>query len=361
VLQSARYAKPEARRAFAGEMLARVKALPGVRSVTVASGIPLFGGGGARQLVRPGDKDAAVKKPNVTYHSVDQYYFATLEVPLTAGRTFTDADREGSAPVVVVNEELVRQYFPKGNPIGERILLNVPSRPGAPAPAKPEPPREIVGVVKNVKQMPVDILPQPAIAYVPYLQDPLPFIALAVRTEGSPGAMTIALADQMQAVAPDVSILSIGTMEKLINDSLRLIRFLPTVLGLLAALGLVLAAVGTYGTTSYSMAQRTQEFGIRMALGARPGEVLSMVVRQGLKLTAIGFALGAAGTYALVKILVSLIPQQGPPGQELLTNSEIVMTCGLALLMLGSISLLANYVPAQRATGIDPIAAMRNE
>jgi len=132
-------------------------------------------------------------------------------------------------------------------------------------------------------------------------------------------------------------------------------------LTLFAALGLVLAGVGTYGTTSYSMAQRSQEFGIRMALGARAQDVVRMVMQQGLKLTGVGFALGAMGTYALVKILISLLPPTNSPQPELLSNTKIAVTSTLAMLLLGSIGLLANYVPARRATGIDPMAAMRHD
>lgn len=365
LLQSARYAKPEARRAFATDLSARLAALPGVRSATVASGMPLLGGGGSpRQLARPGDKDAGVRRQSVAYQAVDHAYFQTLEVPAVAGRLFAASDREGAAPVVVVNEELVRQYFAQGNPIGERIVLNPATRPGASPndpPAKPEPAREIIGVVKNVKQTPVDILPQPAIAYVPYAQDPQGYVTVAVRTEGSAAAMTAQVADQIQASAPDISIFQIGAMDRLLQEQLRLLRFLPTILSALALLGLILAGAGTYGTTAYSMAQRTREFGIRMALGARPAQVLGTVVKQGLWLTATGFALGAAGTYALIRILISVLPPQGPQAPELLTNSEIAVTCGVAMLLLASIGLIATYFPARRATAIDPVAAMRNE
>ena len=213
----------------------------------------------------------------------------------------------------------------------------------------------------DVKQQPIDILPQPAIAYVPYRQDPQPFIVLALRTETPPEGMTIAMVDRIQRMAPELVIFMIGSMEKRIDDSIRAIRFLPFLLTLFAALGLVLAGVGTYGTTSYSMAQRIQEFGIRMALGARAQDVVRMVMQQGLKLTGVGFALGAMGTYALVKILISLLPPTNSPPPELLSNTKIAVTSTLALLLLGSIGLLANYVPARRATGIDPMAAMRHD
>ena len=129
----------------------------------------------------------------------------------------------------------------------------------------------------------------------------------------------------------------------------------------LAALGLLLAGIGTYGTTAYSMVQRTHEFGIRMALGAGRGDVLRMVVRQGLKVTVSGFAIGAVATYGLVKIMLSLLPAAGPQTPTLITNWEVAATAGAAMLVLGAVGLLANYVPARRATRIDPVAAMRSE
>ncbi len=362
-LQSTRYAKPETRRAFADAVLSQAYALPGVRSATLASGMPLFGGGN-RNLSLPGDQGTVAKRQIVTYSAITPDYFRTLEIPLRTGRTFTAADGYGAAPVAIVNEELVRQYFPNKNPIGERILLSEPSGPAASpasAAAGQETPREIVGIVADVKQQPIDILPQPAIAYVPYRQDPQPFIVLALRTETPPEGMTIAMVDRIQRMAPELVIFMIGSMEKRIDDSIRAIRFLPFLLTLFAALGLVLAGVGTYGTTSYSMAQRSQEFGIRMALGARAQDVVRMVMKQGLKLTGVGFALGAMGTYALVKILISLLPPTNSPQPELLSNTKIAVTSTLALLLLGSIGLLANYVPARRATGIDPMAAMRHD
>ena len=365
ILPGAKYQDPDERRVFAESAVGRLNALPGIQSAIVAGGIPLLGGG-SRNLTRVGEQDAVPKRQNVTYRPIWPGYFETLEVPLRVGRTFTARDVEGSTPVVIVNEALAREYFPGKNPIGERIILSAPAGPPgglntSPQDKTPPAPREIVGIVADVKQQPVEILPQAGIAYVPFRQDPPTFVVFAARTLGPPSPMTMAVVNEIRPLAPDLQILIITNMETLIHDAIRGIRFVPTLLTAFALLGLILAAVGTYGTSSYSMLQRTQEFGIRMALGAEARDVLRMVLKQGLKLTAIGFALGAAGVYGLVKIVISQFPVGGGPQDELLTNTEIVVTTAAVMVLLAGVGMVANYLPARRATKIDPMAAVRYE
>ncbi len=365
ILPGAKYQDLNQRRVFAESAVSRVSALPGVESAIVAGAMPLMGGG-SRHLSRVGEQDSVAKRQNVNYRAIWPGYFKTLEVPLRAGRTFTERDVEGSAPVVIVNATLAQEYFPGKNAIGKRIILSPPPGPlGGPAPSGPDSPppapREIVGFVADVKQQPVAILPQPSIAYVPFRQDPPTFVVVAARTAGPPSQMTMAVVNAIRPLAPDLQILSITNMESRIHDSIQNIRFIPALLTAFAVLGLILAAVGTYGTSSYSMLQRTQEFGIRMALGGQARDVLRMVLKQGLKLTAIGFALGAAGMYALVKILLSLLPVGNAPPPELLTTTEIVVTAVAVMGLLAGVGMLANYLPARRATKIDPMVALRYE
>ena len=177
-----------------------------------------MGGGGSRNLSRVGEQDSVVKQQIVNYRAIWPGYFEMLEVPLRAGRKFTASDIEGSAPVVIVNEALAREYFPGKNAIGERIILSPPARPGggwdARTPDKtPPPPREIVGIVADVKQQPVEILPQASVAYVPFRQDPPTLLVFAARTSGPPSQMTMAVVDQIRPRAPDMQIFNISNME----------------------------------------------------------------------------------------------------------------------------------------------------
>jgi predicted permease len=322
-----------------------IKSLPGVRSVSFATSLP-FGGRitssfkiKGRELPENGPSSMA----GLIFVMPD--YFAAMGIGLAQGRAFTDADDYRSAGAVIVNEAFARQYFPQGNPLGQRI--------GQLANGTPETPQEfeIVGVVNNIRDNALDQEPQPEI-FVPYLQVPQFFGVLAVRTEreamnfAGPVRQRIRSLDAAQIVA------RMNSLENVIADSILPQRFNLLLLSIFAGVGLMLTLVGIYGVMSYHVTSNIHEIGIRMALGAQTDDVLKLVLRRGARLTLLGIAIGLAGALGLTRLMTTLL--FGVRATDPLTFAAIA-------LLLVLVALLACFVPARRATKVNPLVAMRHE
>ena len=323
-----------------------IRSIPTVEAVTMVSVVPISGTDEiysidsfeGRPPLPPGQGVSA------NYYLVGQRYFETMGIPLLQGRAFTTADRVGAPRVIIVNDVFVRKHYPNENPIGQRIRI------GRNASIV----REIVGVVGTVKQYGLTDEDAPQM-YEPFAQMPSPNMTFVVKTTGDPGTIAAAVRQRIQQVDSDQPVAVTATLDQLVSDSTALPRVEATLMGSLGAIALALAAVGLYGVLAYSVSQRTHEIGIRMTLGAYRGQVLIMVLRQALVLTALGLAIGLAGAIALGHSLTSVL-------QPMLFQVEPIdaVTLTIVSITLVLVTVAAAMLPARRATKIDPIQALRS-
>ena len=345
VLPSTKYQTETQMKAFHDAVMQKMGALPGVRAVgTVSYGLPLGGGGLLGDFEVEGQREMSAHLM-ASKLVVSPGYFRALGIPLLQGRSFDDHDSAQAQPVAIVSDSVARRFWPKGDAPGKRISLGWQGSPWY----------SVVGVARDVRQMG----PQkeaPLAIYVPYSQAPrdffLSFMTVVARTDSDPLSMANTLRRAVQTVDPDMPLFNVASMEQLVYKSVASPRFNALLLACFAALALTLAVVGIYGVMSYSVAQRTHEIGIRIALGAQQEDVLKLVVSQGLRLTLIGEVAGILGALGLTRFLSSLLYSVKP--SDPLTF--VVVSLGLA-----GVALLASYVPARRATKVDPMAALRYE
>jgi predicted permease len=312
---------------------------PEVISVAAVSRLPLMGRNLGSWLYREGRIVPGQPGIDVEYRVCTPSYFQTMGIPLRAGRLFDD--RDGAEPLIV-NEAVARRIFPGENPVGQRVKLG-------PAPDR-SPWVTIVGVVGNVRHAGLDVEPSPEV-YRPYAYNPLGNPILVIRTAADPSAVASTLYAKVR-VDPAMPAYNLFLMQDLVDRSTVERRFIMLLLSGFAAAALLLAAVGVYGTVAQTVAQRTSEIGLRMALGASPGAALYLVFRDGLRLTLAGMAIGAAAAALLTRLMRNLLFEIRPLDVE---------AFALALLTLAGIALLACYIPARRATRIDPLTALRQE
>jgi putative ABC transport system permease protein len=325
--------------AFYDEVLRRVGHVPGVETSAVSDSLPPDRQGDADTFEVEGQTLAAGElNPIISHVDVSPNYFRTLGIPLVKGRYFTDHDNQDSAPVAIVSEGFVRRFLPNQEAIGKRLGYSGTWM-------------EIVGVVGNVKYLGLTVDTDPAY-YLPFAQNYGPQTYLAVRSSGDAARLAERLRREIQSIDPGVTLAQIGTMEQALALSVSQPRFDTMLLGLFAGIALLLAAVGIYGLIAYSVAQRTHEIGVRMALGAARADVVRMVVRQGASLAAIGIILGLGGAFALTRLLQTMLFGIG------VTD---VLTFAAAPLGMMLVVLLATFGPALRATRISPVAALRHE
>jgi putative ABC transport system permease protein len=325
---------------FFRTVVERAQATPGVESATIASNFPL-GGGFARTVFPEGQDEATGYRGTLTQlDDITPSYFETLRIPLVSGRIFNDRDRQNTTQVAIVSEAMVQQFWPNVDPLGKRFhFFGVPGL------------REIVGVVKNSVINNIGEKPQPVI-YLPITQDYSPAVTLQVRTTGKPEAVIGTLRSQVQSIDTNVAITNVQTIHQIMSQGLWAPRMAAGLLTVFGGLALILAVVGVYGVLSYSVSQQTREIGIRMSLGAQPGEVLRLVIGQGFRLAAAGLALGLLAAFALMRLLSSLL--FGVSAHDPVTFTGVS-------LVLASAAILACYLPARRATRVDPIIALRYE
>jgi predicted permease len=345
-LPDSRYKEDPKRIAFFDQLLPRLQALPGVRSVGTVMGLPLSGMNfnisfevAGRPPVPPADQPAM----EVRVASPD--YFSTVGIPLERGRFYTSDDREGAPQVVVISDSAARQYFPNEDPIGKSIKLGWgkggPARAGG----------RIVGVVGDVKDSGLDEANPPEI-YLPLRQWPVSQMAVVIRTTTPPAMLAETVRTEVHAVDPTLPLSNVRTLDEIVAKSISQPRFYMTLLAIFAGVALALAGIGIFGVLSYAVAQRTREIGIRMALGARESNVVSLVVRQAMTLALVGVCLGTVAALLLSQTMTRMLFSVKPTDP---------MTFGAVAAVLIGVALLASYLPARRATRVDPIVALRAE
>jgi len=341
---NAKYSDARAGLGFYDEVLRRARSVPGVEYAALTDSLPPDRQGDADSFMLNGQILASGEmNPVITRGTVGPDFFRTLGIPLLKGRAFTEHDNQKSAPVAIVSEGFVRRFLPNQDPIGTRIKQSGPGFGNNWM--------EIVGVVGNLKYLGLTVETDPAY-YMPFAQSYSPRSFLVVRSSGDAARIAAALRQDIQSIDMGVTLAQIGTMEQAMNVSISQPRFNTLLLALFAGIALLLAAIGIYGLVAYSVAQRTQEIGVRMALGAARGDVLRMVILQGASLAAVGIAIGLGGAFALTRSLKTLLFGVG------VTDA---LTFAAAPIILMLVVLLATFVPALRATRVSPIVALRYE
>jgi putative ABC transport system permease protein len=329
---------------FLQNLLQRVSTLPGVEAAGVVNPLPLNGNFDAYNFDIPGRAPAAPgEEPGADRRIISPDYFRAMSIPLQKGRPFSERDVREAPPVVIINETFARLYFAGMEPLGQRIVFT--DAPDSPA-------REVVGVAADVRHAGLDE-PAGLEYYVPFYQAPATRVTLVARTTASDAASIMpALRGLIREVDKDLPLWNVRTMNSLLSESVARRRFNMTLLGIFALVALLLASLGIYGVMSYLVTQRTHEIGIRLALGAQPADVLKMVLKQGMLLVGAGVAVGLVCAFALTRSMSSLLygVSATDPG-----------TFGLISLFLLLVAFAANYIPARRATKVDPMVALRYE
>ncbi len=336
--------EPPLRRAFYRDCIERIEALPGVESAAMAFSLPIDGSNW-NSIFIAADKPVPPRAelPSSAFTPVSEGYFETMGIRLLQGRGFTPADVDASPRVTVVNETLANRLWPGESPIGKRIKQGWPE--------DENPWRDVVGLVADVKMNGVD-QNTPMQAYLPIQQEPMRSIAVVARTRGNPLSQGQAIESTIHSIDPEIVVYRIMTMDQLRGDALAQQRLTMALLGGFAILALLLAAVGIYGVMSYTVTQRTHDIGIRMALGARPADVLRLVVGQGAVVALAGVLIGLGAALALTRLMSGLLFGVGaadPP------------TYGVISVVLVVVAVIACYLPARRATKVDPVIALRSE
>lgn len=342
-LSSAKYPEGEPRVQVLTQTLESLKTLPGIRSSGAVLSLPL--GGDTfnvwRSYIREGRPASPEESDNAAYLVTTPDYFQTLQIPLLAGRAFNDQDNEQTTKVVIVNDTMARQLWPGQSPLGKRITIwrdeNFP--------------REIVGVVRDTKPS-LDAEPSQQM-YVPYAQDSgWSGMSLVIRTSGDPLDTVAAARNAVRSIDKGIPVFNVKSMNDVLATSVSQQRMSMLLLSAFAGVALLLAMIGIYGVTAYYVTQRTQEIGIRMALGAQMGDVMKLVLASGMALALVGVGLGVVGALALTRLMTSLLFAVKP------TDAVTFVTVSLCLLVT---ALIASYIPARRATKVDPLVALRYE
>jgi predicted permease len=326
-------------------VMERLAALPGVVAVSVDKCTPLSSACNGSVVTRIDEKEFRLDATDavIGVHFIGTDHLRVLGVPLLRGRTFTLQDRQGSPRVVLINEAAARKWWPGQDPVGRRMSVGIGYFRDSTA--------EVVGVIGNVNYGAIEAGPEPAV-FIPNLQYSSPGTFILIRTVGDPSGLVSAVRREVLAVDASLPVFSVRTMEERLGDALSRARFGSLLLAVFAGIALLLAAVGVYGVMAYAVTQRTHEMGVRLALGADRGDLLRLVLSQGAWLAAVGIAVGLAASVVLTRVLSGLLYGVSPT--DLPTFAAISVA-------LGTAALLATYVPARRATRVDPMQALRGE
>jgi predicted permease len=338
-LPDSRYADAAAYDAFFGRLFAQLARIPGVADVAASGNVPLNGGSSAGLAI---DGQAMpTRLPEVGYQSVSDAYFQTLQIPLQAGRTFDPRDRDEVAPVAIISAGVARRFWGDANPLGARIRLG---------PDPSEPWSTVVGVVGDIRRgVAGDVMPT---VYVSSRQDQWSSNAVLIRTTGEPTSVLPAVREVMKSIDPTLAIQRPVALTEDRTNMLSDRRVPMQLLSAFGAIALALAGLGMFGTMAYSVATRTREIGLRVALGAQPREVLGLIVRQGLLIWAIGIAVGVVLSIALGRGIASILYETEP------TDPVTIASVAVILMV---VTLAGCVIPARRALRVDPIVALRAE
>ena len=330
--------------AFYDRLLPEIARLPGIDGVGIVGPLPLSGSRYSLSFEMPGGRSAdRGTRPSAAFAFVSPGYFGAMRTPISRGREFTDADNETAPRTVIVNDSFARQYFPGEDPIGKRI------KPGLATTETETPWREIVGVVSDIKQQRLNEAPGPAM-FVPHAHGLITTPHIVVRAAGGVDAVPEMVRRVVMAADPELAVHDIRTLEERLNMSMARQRFTTFLLTLFAGLGLLLIAIGLYGVLAYGVAQRTHEFGVRVALGARPGVIVTSVVRDALLLVGSGLLVGIIAATALARVMMAALDFVAPP------DAAAYAAVAMALLVVAA---AAVFVPARRAMRVDPIQTLR--
>jgi putative ABC transport system permease protein len=343
-LTGPRFDKPAAMTAFWDQLLARVKVLPGVEATSISLTVPPYGTEFDDYEIEGKPLPPGEEHPSVPVPFVSHDYRKTLGIPLLRGRWFDDRDRADTPRVTVISESMARMHFSGEDPVGRRMKYGGPNQSRHPF-------MEIIGVVGDVKYLGLG-RDSGAVFYELSFHMPLPDMWLLVRTQGEPPPLAAAVRREIHSLDPNVPVDRVGTLAQALSGSIALPRFRSLLMAAFAATALLLSAIGIYGVIAYSVAQRTQEIGLRMALGATSAGVVRMVLRQGGQLALVGIVLGLAGAAGLTRFLEKMLFGIDP--------SDAV-TFGGAVLVIGAVAIIACTVPALRAAHVNPVTALRNE
>jgi len=344
-LPEARYPHQGQREAFYSQVLQRISAIPGVRSVAASHHLPLAPSMFRGWLSVPGRADSRQDEPPtdppVPIAAVSPDYFRTMGIPLLAGRHFTETDGPGAPRVVILSESVARHLFQNEDPIGQRVMVPGPGK-GVPT---------VIGIVGDIRHegLDRDVMPH---VYVPLRQNAWASMALIVRADSDPLRLATAVSSEVLAINSHLPIHDVETMAGRLEDSMAPRRANLLLIGAFALLALTLAAVGVYGVLAYAVTQRTHEIGIRVALGARAGDVLKLLVAQGMIPVVAGVAVGLFGAWALTRVMAGLLFDVSPTDPVVFTGAALVVTV---------VALVASYIPARRALPINPTEALRHD
>ena len=339
------YSDISKRTRFFEQVMERMEALPGVDSVGVTSELPFGDGAIYHNLGFEGRTMAVGSEPEIWNRSINAGYFKTLGIRVMQGRAFSTEDRANSQPVAIVNEKFAKRYYPNESPVGKRVCW-----------IREDNPRwmTIVGVVSDVKTFGLDLEEQPAV-YTPFTQEQRywhTWMNFVVRVHVNPSAIATSIPKEVAQIDKNIPVTDLLTMESRISESIGKRRFHLLLMGLFAGLALLLAGIGIYGILSYSVRQRTQEVGIRMALGASRHEILRLIVTQGMRLAVIGALIGIGASFGVTRFLRTLLFSVAPTDAITFVAVPLIVLC---------VALLACYAPARRATRVNPIVALRYE
>jgi putative ABC transport system permease protein len=343
---------------FADRLIERIRTMPGVRSVAVGSDVPLDGGAATRFVDGSNPRPPEGEEPNAVVHSVSPAFFRVLGIQLLGGREFDDHDRPGAERVAIVNLHLASRLFPGASALGRTLEL----LPGASSPWIPSGPVTIVGVVSNAKSVGLNEVDFNSI-YLAFAQHPAPSVHLVLNTSVPPNAIASDIRRTVATVDPTVTVFAVRTMTDFVDGAFRGTRFHVLLSSVFAALATIMAAIGIYGVMSYAIEQRTREFGLRLALGARRRTVLGLAFGQAMQMGIAGTALGLATALIVARLLgnaLYLVPRvHDGVLYGVSTSDPLTLSCACVLLIL--VATLAGLVPALRATRVDPIVALRCE
>ena len=347
-LPQSKYAEWQKISDFYTQLVGRVRGMPGVRSATIAYDNPLTSNWLDGFTVEGRPEPSAGQTPSECFRPVGHEYFRTVGIELTKGRHFEEQDDPAHPGATIINEAFARKYFPGEDPLGKRLLTSTPARmSGGPMPTA----FEIVGVVRDTKFKGLSAESSPAF-YVPARQFPLSNMVVMARVEGDPAAYAQSLRDAVWGLDRDQPINAVTTLDAIVADDIAQPRFNMLLMGLFGLLALLLAAVGVYGLLSYTVAQRTREIGVRIALGAQGRDIFRLTLGQGVAPALAGVLLGLAAAFALTRFLSSLL--YGIDAADLSTYAFVAA-------LLTAVALLACYLPARMATKVDPMVALRYE